>query len=95
MNSDVLLLGVNNDDCWPSDMAVPRMEKILEKSNYPHRVKALVYEKGSHFIGCADVPEKLKRLKNIMFSNEKRFPNECNKTRKDSQKQILDFLNEW
>lgn len=95
MNSDVLLLGVNNDDCWPSEMAVPRMEKILENSNYPHRVKALVYEKGSHFIGCADVPEKLKRLKNIMFSNEKRFPNECNKTRKDSQKQILDFLNEW
>ncbi|MGN0608695.1 MAG: acyl-CoA thioester hydrolase/BAAT C-terminal domain-containing protein [Oscillospiraceae bacterium] len=95
MNSDILLLGMNNDDCWPSDMAVPRIKKILEEQNYPHRVKALVYEKGSHLIGCAKIPQKLKKLVPFMFPNEKRFPKECIEARKDSQKQILDFLCKW
>ena len=95
MNSDVLLLGVNNDDCWPSDMAVPRIRKVLEDNHYSHNIKAMVYEKGSHFIGCAEVPQKLKKLMKTMFPNEKRFPSECREARVDSQKQILDFLNKW
>ena len=95
MNSDVLLLGVNNDDCWPSDMAVPRIQKALEENLYQHRVIALVYEKGSHFIGCAEVPKKLRKLMKIMFPNEKRFPQECNEARKDSQERILAFLKDW
>jgi len=95
MNSDVLLLGVNNDDCWPSDMAVPRMEKVLMENNYTHRIKALVYEKGSHCIGCAQVPQKLQKILKYMMPNEKKYPKECMEARKDSEKQILEFLNAW
>lgn len=95
MNSDLLLLGVKNDDCWPSDMAVPRMEKILAECNYPHRVKSLVYDRGSHFIGCAEVPQKLKKFMGILCPNEKRYAKECDAARKDSEKQILEFLKEW
>lgn len=95
MNSDVLLLGMQNDDCWPSDMAVPRMAKVFAECNYPHRVKSFVYDKGSHFIGCAKVPQKLKKVMGIIFPNEKRYVKECDAARRDSEKQILDFLNEW
>lgn len=95
MHSDVLLLGVNDDDCWPSDLAVPRMEKVLLEHNYPYRVKALVYEKGSHAIGCAEMPKMLKKMMRLMLPNEKKYPEECEKARKDSERQILEFLREW
>lgn len=34
MNADVLLLAVENDDCWPSEVATRRMIKMFEENNY-------------------------------------------------------------
>ena len=95
MSADVLLLGVRHDDCWPSDMAVPRMERHLRESGYPHRVRAVVYERGSHLIGCAEVPRQLRRVKNLLMPNERRYPDACAAARRDSQEQIVDFLRAW
>ena len=97
MHADVLLLGVEADDCWPSDAAVPRMEKILKNTGYPYRVKAHVYEKASHLLGC-ELPQISKFMKMIvrnMFVAEKKWPAECEKARKDSMMQILAFLQDW
>ena len=44
----VLLLGVRDDDGWPSEEAVTRMVKILEEAGYPYRVEHHVYDKASH-----------------------------------------------
>lgn len=97
MHADVLLLGVNEDDCWPSDAAVPRMERILKEADYPYRVKAHVYEKASHCLGC-EMPEMSKIKQKVLdkkLSAEKKWPTECDKARKDSMQQILDFLKTW
>ena len=97
IHADLLLLGVEADDCWPSDAAVPRMEKILKNTGYPYRVKTHVYEKASHLLGC-ELPQISKFMKMIMrnmFVAEKKWPAECEKARKDSMMQILAFLQDW
>ena len=84
------------DDCWPSDEAVPRMEKILKEAGYPYRYKATVYEKGSHLL-CGDLsgsPEYLKSMKKILQA-EYVDQDACNKGRNDSMKEALDFLEGW
>lgn len=96
MKADVLLLAAKADDFWPSDEAVSRMEKILSESNYPYRVKIIVYDKASHLLGnISGMSWILKRLIRLIITAEHKFPVECENARKDSVQQILSFLNEW
>ena len=96
MHADILMQCPGYDDCWPSDEAVPRMEKILEEKGYSYRYKATVYEKGSHLL-CGDLsgnPEYLKSMKKILQA-EYVDQDACNKARQDSMREALDFLEKW
>ena len=96
MHADFLMQCPGYDDCWPSDEAVPRMKRILEKSGYPYRVQATVYEKGSHLL-CGDLsqsPKYLKAMRGILQA-ECVDQDACNKAREDSMKEALDFLEGW
>ena len=96
MHADLLLQCPGYDDCWPSDEAVPRMEKILRENGYPYRVQATVYEKGSHLLCCdfSKSPEYLKSMKKILQA-EYADQAACNKAREDSMQEALAFLNVW
>lgn len=95
MKADVLLLASENDDCWPSEVSVRRVDAILRNVEYPYRVKSVIYEKGSHAIGGMLNDEKMrKRMKKILPA-EKKYPAECEEARVDSMKQIEAFLAEW
>ena len=96
MHADFLMQCPGYDDCWPSDEAVPRMKKILENVDYPYRVQATVYEKGSHLL-CGDLmaaPEYLKSMKKILPA-EYADQDACNKAREESMKEALEFLEGW
>jgi len=96
MHADFLMQCPGYDDCWPSDEAVPRMEKILKETNYPYRYKATVYKNGSHLL-CGDLsesPEYLKSMKNILEA-EYRDQQACSKARYDSMYEALEFLEGW
>lgn len=99
MKSDVLLMAPDYDDCWPSEQAVPRMERILREHQYPYRVKAIIYENASHAIGMDMENLKnngvLKWILGMMLPAEKKHPQACESARKDSKQQILVFLKEW
>lgn len=97
MNADVLLLAVKNDDCWPSDIAVPRMLKILEESGYPHRVEYHIYEKASHALsdGSAEMSRLTKFTMKIVMPTEKKYPKECEEARQDSLVRIIKFIEKW
>ena len=94
MKSDLLIMAPKWDDCWPSEQAVPRIERILKENKYPYRVKAIIYEKASHYLG-AEVSEDMMKLARKVLPTEKKYPEECERARKDSVKQVLDFLEEW
>lgn len=96
MKADVLLLAVKNDDCWPSDEAVPRIVKKLQSVNYPYRLEYHIYEKASHAL--CDGLEKISVTKFMlkqMLPAEKKYPKECDEARADSLKRILEFLKKW
>lgn len=94
MKSDLLIMAPEWDDCWPSEQAVPRMERILKESNYPYRVKAIIYHKASHALGMEMSDDMVKLARKVM-PTVKKYPEECEKARKDSIQQMLEFLKEW
>ena len=96
MHADLLMQCPGYDDCWPSDEAVPRMKKKLEECGYPYRVRATVYKKGSHLL-CGDLmssPKYLKQMRGILQA-EYTDQDACNKARRDSMKEALEFLEGW
>lgn len=97
MNADVLLLAVENDDCWPSEVATRRMIKIFEETGYPHRVESHIYEKGSHALtdGISEMAGFTKLALKFMIPAEKKYPVECEQARQDSFKRIVKFIDEW
>ena len=96
-NADILFLAAKDDDCWPSDVAVPRMLKVLEDSNYPHRVESKIYDKASHALvdGIDAFSGMTKFLFKKIIPAEKNYPAECEAARQDSLKRIIKFIEEW
>lgn len=50
IKGDVLLLAPAYDDTWPSDIAFPRIMKVLEDKQFPYRHECIIYEKASHYL---------------------------------------------
>ncbi len=94
MHADILMQYPGYDDCWPSDEAVPRMQKILEQCKYPYRVQATCYEKGSHLLG-AELPEDYRKQMRKILQAEAVDPAACERAREESMREILDFLEGW
>ena len=90
MKADVLLVAPERDNQWPSPTAVRRMEKVLTDAKYPYCVKAIIYPHASHLLGT-NPPESWKKA----FPAEKKWPAECNASRKDCFEQEFLFLKEW
>ena len=97
MRADVLLLAVRDDDCRPSDEAVPRMVEVLKNAGYPYRVESHIYEKGSHALsdGLDSLSGFARWALKHMIPAEKDHPKECEEARQDSFRRILAFLAEW
>lgn len=90
MRADVLLIAPERDNEWPSPTAVRRMEQKLKEVGYPYRVKAVIYPHASHLLGT-NPPESWKKA----FPAEKKWPEECNASRKDCFEREFRFLEEW
>jgi len=94
INGDILMIACKADDCWPSDVAVPRIAKNLEEHGFAHRVIAKVYEKGSHMIGgdYATAAFYMKPAVKLLMRAEKKWPQECEEARKQCKKDMLEFF---
>lgn len=94
MHADVLLLGVRNDDGWPSDEAVSRMVKVLETSGYPYRVEHYIYDKASHALtdGLDDMSGYAKWAFKNMLPAEKSIPKNAKRQEKTVLKESLSSL---
>lgn len=96
ITADILLLSPGYDDCWPSDTAIPRMEKLVRESGKSKRFKSVIYEKGSHIIGIdLDAAPDRKKKMQAMLKAETDDPQACDSARYESIKEIIHFLDEW
>lgn len=99
MKSDLLIMAPDHDDCWPSEQAVLRIERILKENNYPYRVKAIIYKNASHGLGMdmGDIKKNsfMRLLIGMAMPAMKEHPEECQAASEDSIQQILTFYKEW
>ncbi len=93
MHADLLLLASKDDDCWPSDEAVPRMVERLRVAGYSHHVESHIYERGCHNMGgdmtlTGKTGKKMKRLMRSWADH----PDDCLACIEDSKERILTFF---
>lgn len=96
ITADVLLLAPAFDDCWPSDVAVPRIEKRIKDAGKVKRLKTVIYPNASHIIALDldATPDRKKKMQS-MLKMEKKDPAACDKARRDSMNEVISFLREW
>lgn len=103
IHGDVLLLAPKFDDTWPSDMAYPRIMKVLEEKEFPYRHECVLYEKASHYLAVP--PEALRingkseeatqKLLAKFMTMEAAYPEGCRKARRESWTKLVSFFKEW
>lgn len=86
IQGDILFIHPQEDCMWPSPTAVRYMLERLRAKGFPHKAKALCYEKASHII----VPLNPKHLK--LFKVERRFPEACRRSREDAFQKTVAWL---
>jgi len=94
INGDILLIGAKNDDCWPSDIAVPRIEQNLKDHDFKHYVRALVYDPASHALG-GDYEKTgfmINFLMKLMMKIERTDPEGCNQARRNCEAEMIRFF---
>jgi len=94
INGDILLIGAKDDDCWPSDIAVPRIEKNLKEHGFTHKVKAIVLDPASHALG-GDYDKTgfmINFLMRLMMQSEKTDRASCDKARQICKDEMIKFF---
>ena len=103
IKGDVLLLAPAYDDTWPSDIAFPRIMKVLEGKQFPYRHECIIYEKASHYLavpsGAMAVngkkEEDMYKILARFMTMEAKYPEECKKAREESWQKLVSFFREW
>lgn len=88
IQGDILFIYAREDLMWPSGDAVKYMMDRLKKHNWKYKATELSYEKASHIL----VPLNPSKLK--MFKVERKFPEECKRSRLDAFEKTLSWLKE-
>lgn len=88
IKGDILFIYAREDLMWPSGKAVKYMINRLKDHGWKYSVEELSYDKASHII----VPLNPSKLK--MFKVERRFPEECKKSRMDAFDKTVKWLKE-
>lgn len=83
---DILFIYAKEDLMWPSGSAVEYMVKRLKQHNWKYHTEILEYEKASHII----VPLNPSKLK--MFKVERKYPEECSRSRMDAFEKTIQWL---
>lgn len=78
IQGDILFIYPAEDTMWPSKTAVTYMRNRLKKKGWKYRCDVLEYEKASHII----VPLNPPKLK--MFKVERKYPDDCRKSRENA-----------
>ena len=91
------------DDTWPSDIAFPRIMKVLEDKQFPYRHECVIYEKASHYLAVPSdamavngkKEEDMYKILARFMTMEAKYPEECKKAREESWQKLVSFFREW
>ncbi|MEE0954455.1 MAG: acyl-CoA thioester hydrolase/BAAT C-terminal domain-containing protein [Eubacterium sp.] len=88
IQGDILFLTSTHDESVPSKRDVELLVSRLKRENFQHKFRHINSEIGSHNLGYFPV-------NNNMLPREKKYPEECQKARKETLQIILKVLNNW
>ena len=86
IRGNILFIYPEEDLMWPSKKAVKYMLARLKEHQWPYKAEELCYEKASHII----VPLSPKALR--MFKVERKYPEECLRSRMDAFEKSLEWI---
>jgi dienelactone hydrolase len=93
----IIFMASELDEAWPTTDSIKRLEARLIESNFSGQHKAVIFEKASHLVGI--VPDlkkhRLVSLLKFFYKQERKNPKECRIARKQSEEEIINWLNEW
>lgn len=98
-NARVLLIAGDEDEAWPAEYSVRKIEKDLKDANYDKDVKVIVYEHGSHLNGLMPNREREKKLYRmipligIMYKTFGKYRKENISYFESSEKEIINWIN--
>ena len=96
----LILIGAEDDSFWETGKYIRRMDKRLQEHPHSCDYEAIVYEHGTHFVLPESLlrtalPVGLKFVLKFVFRAAKKYPNECEATRKDIDKRLSAAIKEW
>ncbi len=95
----VLLIGAADDVLWETTRYIKRMMKRLKKRDHTCRVKAVLYEHGTHFVFPEGMVKAMLPLGGDLitrvFAAGRQYPKECRQTRIDIDRQISRAVRAW
>jgi len=98
-NARVLLIAGDEDEAWPAEYSVRKIEKDLKDANYDKDVKVIVYEHGSHLNGLMPNREREKKLYRmipligIMYKTFGKYRKENISYFESSENEIINWIN--
>lgn len=98
-NARVLLIAGGADEAWPAEYSVNAIKEYLERKNYGHDVKMIVYPNVSHLTGMMPNKDREKRLYRIipligiMYKSFGKHKKECMDAFVKSEAEIMNWLN--
>lgn len=97
-NARVLLIAGGADEAWSAEHSVNVLNSYLERKNYTHDFKAIVYPNVSHLTGMMPNKEREKKLYRLipligfMYKSFGKYKKECMEAFAKSEKEIINWL---
>lgn len=94
----ILMIAGAADEAWPSAYSVHVMQEYLERKNYSHDVKSIVYPNVSHLTGMMPNKEREKRLYRLIpliglvYKSFGKHKKECMDAFVKSENEIISWL---
>ena len=96
----IVCIGAEDDSLWDTCRYIRRMEKRLAARGSEARFISLLYRHGTHFVFPETMirmilPFGASRLISFMFYAARKYPKECEETRRDIARRLESILIEW
>lgn len=97
-NARVLLIAGDEDEAWPAEYSVRKIEKDLKNAGYDKDVKVIVYPHGSHLNGLMPNKEREKKLYRmipligLMYKTFGKYKKENMSYLESSEKEIIRWI---
>ncbi|MBR1797753.1 MAG: hypothetical protein IJ757_07065 [Clostridiales bacterium] len=97
-NARILLIAGDEDECWPSEYSVKKIQYNLESVGYSKDVKVVIYRHGSHLNGLMPNREREKKLYRmipligLMYKTFGKYRKENIGYFEKSEKEIIDWI---